>query len=129
QVFRAGLDPCTHLYLSAALAIVVLREIGDASRGKVRDDAEPFSLEMIDRGAAEIVEIVRENLGGKSHGDAFGALEEHQGKLGRKRDRFLCPPIVTLLPDRGLRIKDHVPRKRCQTRLDITRRGGIVAGK
>ena len=62
QVFGALLDLRAHLHLSAAFAVVVLREIRSAARGKIRQDAEAFSLEMIDRRAAEIVEIVRQNL-------------------------------------------------------------------
>jgi hypothetical protein len=60
--FGACLDLRADLHLSAALAVVVFGKIGGAAGGKIGKDAEVFPLQMIDRRAAEIVEIVRQNL-------------------------------------------------------------------
>ena len=69
--------------LTAAFAIVVFGEISHASRGKIREDAESFSLEMINRRAAQIVEIMRQDLRRETDRDTLGALEQHDGKFSR----------------------------------------------
>ena len=81
-VFAAGLHLGANFYFSAALAVVVVCEVGDAAGGKIGDDAETFSLKVVDRRAAEVVEVVRKYLGRKADRDALGAVEENDGKLG-----------------------------------------------
>jgi hypothetical protein len=75
QVFAARLDPGADLHLAAALAVVVLGEVGDAAGRKIGDRCEMFSLQVIDRRAAEVVEVVRQDLRGEADRDALGALE------------------------------------------------------
>ena len=76
EVFGALLDLRADLHLAAALAVVVFGKIGGAAGREIGEDAEGFSLEMVDRRAAEVVEIVREDLGREADRDAVGALEE-----------------------------------------------------
>ena len=129
EIFGAHLDLRADLHLAAALAVVVFRKIGGAARGEIGKDAERFSLQMIDRRAAEVVEIVRENFRREADRDALGAFEQNDGKLGRQRDRLLVAAVVAELPRGGLRVEEHVLRECGETRLDVTRRGGIVAGE
>jgi len=79
RYFDRALDLGAHLHLAAALAVVVLREIGDAAGRKIGHDAEPFSLEMIHRRAAEIVEIVREDFRREAHRDASAPSSSTSG--------------------------------------------------
>ena len=72
-----GLTRCNrrpHLNFSASFAVVVISEIGGASRRKVRPDTKRFALKVIDRGPAQVVEIVGQDLGRESDRDAFGAF-------------------------------------------------------
>ena len=108
QVFGALLDLGADLHLAAALAVVVFREIGGAAGGEVGEDAEGFSLEVVDRRAAEVVEIVRQDLRREADRDAVGALEQHDGELGGQRDRLLVAAVVAELPGGGLRVEEHV---------------------
>ncbi len=128
-VFAAGLHLGADFYFSAALAIVVVGEIGDAARWEIGNDAKAFSLEVVDRRAAEVVEIVREYLGRETDRDALGAVEEDDGELGRERDRLLGASIVAGLPVGGLRIEENLTGKRREAGLDVTGRGRIVTGE
>ena len=129
QVLRALLDLRADLHLPAALAVVVFGKIGGAAGREIRENAERFPLQVIDRRAAEIVEIVRQDLRREADRDAVGAFEQHDGKLRRQRDRLLVAPVVAELPGRGLRVEEHVLREGREPRLDVTRRRRIVAGE
>jgi len=51
------------------------------------------------------------------------------GNLGGKRDRFLGAAVVAELPGGGLGIEQDVPGEIGEAGLNVTRRGGIVAGE
>jgi hypothetical protein len=129
EVFGALLDLGADLHLAAALAVVVFGEVGGAARGEVGEDAEGFSLEVVDRRAAEVVEVVREDLGREADRDAVGALEEDDGELGGEGDGLLVAAVVAELPGGGLRVEEDVLGEIGQAGLDVTRGGGIVAGE
>ena len=129
QVLRAHLDAGADLHLSATLAVVVFGEVGDAAGGEVGEEAETFSLKVVDRGAAEVVEIVRQDPGREAHGDALGALEQHERKLGRQCHRFPGTAIVAELPSRGFRVEEHLLGEGREARLDVTGGGGAVASE
>ena len=82
---------------------------------------------MIDRRAAKIVEIVRENLGREADRDTLGTLEQHNGELRRQRDGLLRTTVVAELPVRRLRVEKHVLREIREARLDVSRRRRLVA--
>src|SRR5690606_15841437 len=62
QVFAALLDLGADLHFAAAFAVVVFREVGDAAGREIGINAEGFALQAIDRRAAKVVEIVRQDL-------------------------------------------------------------------
>jgi hypothetical protein len=129
QVFGALLDLRANLHLAAALAVVVGGKIGGAAGREIRKDAEVLSLEVIDRRAAEVVEIVRQDLGREADPRCVGALEQHDRELRRQRDGLLVAAVVAELPGGGLRVEEHVPWRNWSGAPRCTRRGGIVAGE
>jgi len=78
---------------------------------------------------AEIVEIVRQNLGRETNGDALGAVEQHDGELGGQRDGLLVAAVVAELPGGGLRIEGDLAGEIREPGLDVTGRCGAVAGE
>src|SRR6185312_16201681 len=92
-----------------------------------RIDAECFALEMIDRGAAKIVEIMGKDFGRETDRDAFGAFQQDDGELGRQSDRFPGATIVAQLPRGRLWIEQNILRKGREACLDVTGRGRLVA--
>ena len=129
KVLAALLDARPDLNPAAAHAIVVFRKIGDAAGGKVRDDPERLSLEMIDCRTAEVVEVVREDLRREPDRDTLGTLGQHERKLDRQGDRFLRAAVVAELPDRCLGIEHHLARKGREARLDVAGCRSAVAGQ
>ncbi len=129
EVFRAFLDFRAHFYFPAALAVVVIGEIGGAAGGEVRQDAEIFPLQMIDRCAADVVEIVRQDFCGEADRDAVRAFEQDDGKFRGQCDGLLVAAVVAELPGRRLRVEEHILRERREARLDVARGRGVVAGE
>ena len=127
QILRALLDRRADLHFPATLAVIVFREICGAAGVEVGENAEVFPLKMIDRRPADVVEIVRQDLGREPDRDALRAFQQHDRELRRKRDWLLIAPVVTELPVGSLRVEEHVLREVRQARLDVTRRGRIVA--
>src|SRR6185295_17767518 len=84
---------------------------------------------MVNCRATEIVEIMRENLGGQADGDAFCTFEQDDREFGGKRDRFLGATVVAQLPRGGFRVEEDVFRERREAGFNITRRGGLVTGE
>ena len=105
----AHLDLRPDLHLAAALAVVVLGEVGDAAGREVGKDPEGLSLEVVDRRPAEVVEVVRQDLGREADRDALGPLEEHDRELGRQRHRLPGAAVVAQLPGRRLRVEEDLP--------------------
>jgi len=122
EVFGALLDLRADLHFAAALSVVIVGKIGGTAGWEIRKDAEGLFLEMIDRGAAEVVEIMREDLGGKTDRDAIGPSRRATGNLAGKCDRLLVAAIVAELPGGGLRVEQDVLGKRGQAGLDVARR-------
>ena len=127
NVLAARFDFRANLNFSAALAVVVFGEIRHAASREIGKNPEALALQMIDRRAAEIVEIVRQNLRRQTNGDAFRALRQHEREFDRQRHRLPVAPVVAQLPGGGLGIEQHLARKRRQPRLDIPRRRRLVA--
>ena len=84
---------------------------------------------MVDRRAAEVVEVVREDLGREADRDAVGALEEDDRELGGEGDRLLVAAVVAELPGGGLRVEEDVLGEGGEAGLDVPGRCGIVAGE
>ena len=82
---------------------------------------------MIDGGATEVVEIVRQDLRREAHGDALGALGQHEREFRRQGHRLPGAAVVAELPDRGLGIEDDLARERREAGLDVARRRRAVA--
>jgi len=101
--------------------------IGDAAGREIRIDPERFALEVIDGGAAEVVEIVRQDLGREADRDALGALEQDDGESGRQRDGLPGASIVAELPRGRLGVEEDLAGEWGQAGLDVSRRGRLVA--
>ena len=66
---------------------------------------------------------MRQNLGGHSDADAFGALGKKQRETHRKLGRLLVTPVVAAHPMGNLRVENHFLGELAEPCLDVTRRG------
>ena len=124
-MFDAGAD----FDFAAAFAVVVVGEVGDAAGGEVGVDAEGFSLEVVDGGAAEVGEVVGEDFGGEADGDAFGAFGEDEGEFDGEGDGFAGASVVAELPGGGFGVEDDFAGEGGEARFDVASGGGVVAGE
>ena len=123
----AFLDFRTNFQRTTALTVVVARNIDTSARREVGEKLEILTAQVTHRRVAEFVEIVGQNLRGKSHGDALGTLRQQQRKLHGQRNRFFVATVVTELPLGGFRVEHHVEREFRQPRLDISASRRVVA--
>ena len=118
-----------HLHRSAAQAVVVARHVDGTAGQEVGIKLERFVVEITDGGLAQLAEVVRQYLGGKTHGDALRALRQEEGEFHGQRNRLLVTAIVGELPLGGLGVEEHVEREFGKAGFDVTRRGGTIAGE
>src|SRR5690606_11147196 len=72
---------CANTDPTAPLALVILGEVRNTSRGEVGVYFRILTLEDVDRGFDEFAEVVRHDLGRQPDGDTFHALGEQERKL------------------------------------------------
>ena len=86
-----------------------------------------LSVQVTDGSFAYLAEVVGQNLGAETYGNAFGTLRQQQRELDGQRDWLLVATVVAQLPLRGLRIEDGVQSKLRQAGFDVSGSGGTVA--
>ena len=116
----------THTHHPTTLTVVVLAHVDASTRREVRIELERLVVEIIHRSITDFIEIMRENLARKTHGNAFSTLCQQQRELHRQGDRLLVASVVTQFPFRRLRIENHVERELRKTSLDVSTRSSIV---
>ena len=116
----AFLDFRPNFQRAATLSVVVARNIDASARREVGEKLKILTAQVTHGSVAQFVEIVRQNLRGKSHGDALGTLRQEQRKLHGQRDRLLVATVVTQLPLGCFRVEHHVERELRQPRLDVS---------
>ena len=114
---------------AAALAGVVLAAVGVAAGREVGIELIRLLPQDGDGGVEKLVEVVRENLGGHTDGDAFRALREQERETHRELGRLLVAAVVGGHPAGDLRVEDHFLGEFRQAGLDVTRGGVGVAGQ
>ena len=123
------LDPGAHLHASAPRSVLVVAAVRRAAGREVRVDREVLALENLDRCVDQLVEVVRQNLGGHADGDSLGTLCEKQREAYRQFGRLLVAPVVGCHPIGDLRIEDDLLGELAQTGLDVTGSRVAVAGQ
>ena len=114
------LDLCTYLHGAASLSLHIFRAVCESAGWEVRIYLEILALKNGDGSVDELVEVVRENLGGKTYGNTFRSLCEQKREFDRKLHRFLVTSVIRSHPVGCLRIEHHFLGKFAQTCLDIT---------
>ena len=104
-------DAGAHLDGAAALALVVFAAVGGASGREVRINLVGLALENLYRRIQQLVEVVGENLGCHTYGDALGPLREQQRETHREFGRLLVAPVVGVHPVGNLRVEDYFLRE------------------
>ena len=115
--------------LAALRTVVVFAHIDGPARREVGINLEIFAFEDAYRCIDEFVEVVGQNEGGHTHTDTFHALRKQQREFDGQRDRLAVTAVVGDLPLSGFVVENHLFGKRSETRLNVTRRGSIVAGE
>ena len=123
------LDAGADLDGAAAAAGEVLAAVGEAAGGEVGIDLVGLALEDRHGGVEQFVEVVREDLGGEAHADAFRTLREQEREADRELGGLLVAPVVGVHPVGDLRVEHHLLGELAQARLDVSRRGVGVAGE
>ena len=124
-VLLADLGP--HPDAAAAQAIVVLLAIRLTPGREIRQQFETAPLQVGHGPVDDFVEIVRQHLAGKAHGDALRSLLKQQWKFDGKRLRLLVAAIIAGQPVCRLRIEQGVLCEGAEAGLDVTGCGRTVA--
>ena len=120
-------DTCTDAHLAATQAIVVVGHVHQAARREVGIECERLVLQVGDGGVDQFVEVMRQELGRQTHGDAFGALRQQERELHRQRHRLGVTVVVGARPVGGLVVEDDLFGEFGEACLDVTRGSRIVA--
>ena len=120
-------DACTNTDLATAVAIIVSRGIGNASRREIWHQLEATPLQMLDGCVNQLYKVVRHDLRRQTHRNTLSALRQKQWEFHRKRQGFTSTTIIARLPISDLRIEGYLQSKLAQARLDITRGRGTIA--
>ncbi|OQB99600.1 MAG: hypothetical protein BWX79_03091 [Alphaproteobacteria bacterium ADurb.Bin100] len=129
-----------HDHPATAGAVAVLHAvdaIDDSGRGEIgrRDDLHQFVdgglriAQQVQAGVHHLIEVVRRDVGGHSHGDAAGAIDQQVRQLARQHQGFFFgavvvgPEIDRFLVDVG----QHLVRDLGQADFGVTHGGGVVA--
>ncbi len=113
---------------SPAQSVIVFRKVGQAAGREIGQDVKRFVFKETDRGIDEFEEVVGQDFGCQSNGDAFNALCQQKGEFHRQGDRFPVAAVVRKLPFGGFGIKDYIQGEFRQPCLDISCRRSGVAG-
>ena len=122
-------DAGTHLHHASPLALVVLGAVGDAAGGEVRQNLVRLPFQDGDGSIQQFVEVVRQNLGGKTRGDAFGSLGQQQRETHRQFGGLLVSAVIGRHPGGDFLVEDHFLGKLGKTGLDVTGSGVGVSGE
>ena len=118
-----------HADLAAALAVVVVAHIDDATGKEIWVQRKLFALQNRDACFAEFAEVVGEDRRGKTHGNAVHTLGQEQRELDRERHRFLAATVVARDPFGGFGVEYDVDCERREAAFNITRCCGAVTGE
>jgi hypothetical protein len=138
---RSSIFQRAHLQAAAAAGVGgadVFRAADDlAATGEVgaRDQrgklvvGELLVLQQRHRGGGHLAQVVAGHLGGQAHGDAAGAVEQHEGQPRRQQARLLRRAVVVGDEvDRAfVDLVEQQARDRRQARLGVAHRRGTVA--
>ena len=116
-----------HADFSTALAVVVVAHIDDAAGKEIRIERKFFSLEDSDACFAEFAEVVGEDRGRKTHGNAVHTLCQEQRELDRECHRFLAATVVARDPFGRFRVEYDIDCERRESAFDVTWGCGAVA--
>ena len=119
-------DMCPTTDPSAAFTIIVGSGIDHAAGEEIGQQLEFLSAQVLDRGIDQFIEIMGQDLGGKSHCDAVGTLREQEREFHRKGDGLLLAAVVTQLPFGGFVIEGHFEGELAEPGLDVSGGGSII---
>ena len=74
-------DSCTNTNLTATQTIIVVSHVHHATRRDIGIERKRLVFQICYRSVNQFVEIVGQELGSQTHGNAFGALCQQQRKL------------------------------------------------
>ena len=120
---------CTDAHLTTTQTVVVVGHVHPATCWEVRIECKRLVAQIGYGGVDKFVEVMRQKLGGQTHGDAFGTLCQQQWELHRQRDRLGITVIIGTGPVSGLMVEDDFFGELGETCLDVTRGSGIVASE
>ena len=112
----------------AAFAVLIIPRVHQAAGGEVWQAFERLVLQDRNLRLQQLGEVVRQQPRRKADGDALGAKHERQRQPAGQRDRLLVAPVVAGHELGQLVVEELFPRERREPALDVTRRGGGVAG-
>ena len=122
-------DLRTHFHRSPTHTVVVARHVDGTACLEVGVQVKLFAVQVLNGGIAYLAEVVRQNLCRQAHGNSLCALRQQQRKLHGQRNRLLVSSVVGELPLRCFGIEKHIEGKFRESRLDVSRCGGAVAGQ
>ena len=125
DLFNLGAD----FDLAPTLTVVVVRDVDNAAREKVRVERELLAAQAGDACLAKFAEVVGEDGSRKTDCNTIDALCQKQRELDRERDRFFATTIVTRDPFRRFGVEHDIDSERREAAFDITRRSSSVASK
>ena len=112
-----------------AFAVLIIARVHQAAGRKIRQAFERLLLENRDLRFEQLREIVRQNARAQTDRDAFRAEHEVERQFARQRHRLLVAPVVARNEIRDRVIENFRAREFRQPALDVTRRGGRIAGE
>ena len=113
RFFVGFFDMCANAYFAAPLPVVIVGGVDHPRRQEIGEELEFLTLEVFHCGFAKLAEIVREDLGGQTDGDAFGALGKQQREFHWQGNRFVLPSVIAELPFGGLGVETRLPVRIC----------------
>ena len=117
------LDLGPHLHTASPLSVHVLGTVGRTSGGEVGVEREALALEDGYGCVDELVEVVGQDLGGKAHADAVGALCKQKREAYGKLRRLVVAAVVGLHGAGDLGVEEHFLGKLAQAGLDVSGSG------
>ncbi len=112
-----------------AHAVLVVGDIHFPPGGKIGIELGSFAAQPVFDRRQHLDKIMRQDLGGHTHGDALRAHRQHQGDLGRESDRFPVAAVVGVLVLRDLGIVEDLLGQGEKAAFNVPGGGGFVAGE
>ena len=119
------LNARAYLYNTAALAGHVFGALREAAGREVRENLVGLSLKDGDGCIQKFVEVMRENLGSHTHGNALSSLRQKQRETYRELRRLLVAAVIGRHPVGNLRVEYNFLCELAQAGLYVS--GGRIA--